>query len=128
MNTEQLKLLLDSLANQTYLLGGIRNLLAARLPVPVEMSEVERLRKENADLRAELAALKQPQDKPGRRVLFNPTAQHCQYRDRDGWFDTADECRHPWPTKKGPMSVLAPGSPRYSDFRAINLDDHKETQ
>ena len=155
MNERQIETLLDANERQHVLLGEIRDLLAARLPVPVEESEVERLRqqertldrlfsklsdteKDNERLLAALAALKaaatdtpevfkQPQDKPGRWVLFSPTAQHCQYRDRDGWFDTAGECKSPWRTKDGALSILVPVAPGYHDFRAINLDDHKET-
>jgi hypothetical protein len=58
MNEHQIEILLDSTQWQQVLLCEIRDLLAARLPVPVEVPEVDWLRKENADLRAELDRLR----------------------------------------------------------------------
>ena len=46
MNERQIEILLDADQRQYVLLGEIRDLLAARLPAPVEESEVERLRQE----------------------------------------------------------------------------------
>jgi hypothetical protein len=114
------------------MLAEIRDLLHARLPVPVEASEVERLRKENADLRAELAALKaaatatpevfkQPQDKPGRWVLFDAKAITRKYYDRHGWHDRSLDCIAPWATREDADDY------RCYEWETINLDDHKET-
>lgn len=122
-------------------------------------AEVERLRKENADLhdrldraaqresdgiamfdkllaeeRAkvanlqhsvnELAALKQPQDKPGRWVLFDRSDHVLRYLDRRNWHQLASECLDPWSTYEAAKDIQQRG---FAKLDIINLDDHKET-
>ena len=202
MNEREIEVLLDANERQYVLLGEIRDLLAARLPVPVEdlpaptseskldkmrqsnaelrkanadillwhRESMQRLRdvcqsiitrigssgqetaedalarlfakladteKENADLRAELAALKaaaqpapevseQPQGKTGRYVLVDTDDDYWRYYDKRGWRSSASQCTHPWRTKACAKLAAERFGPNMKVVDLATLDAAKE--